>query len=60
LSVWCGILCVVSSRDDINGILHPKVGQNISLVLFGAVPCGVDAALRVAQSFLEVLETALA
>ena len=48
------------SRDDIEGTLYPTPGGRNSLVIFDAVPGGAGSAIRIARSFGEVLEAALA
>lgn len=48
------------SRDDIDGTLYPKPGRNTSVVLFDTVPGGAGGALRIAESFGKVIETAFA
>jgi ATP-dependent helicase YprA (DUF1998 family) len=46
------------SRDDIDGTLYPKVGRQIALVLFDAVPGGAGGAVRIARSFPDVMAAA--
>lgn len=48
------------SRDDIDGTLYPSPGGRTSLVIFDAVPGGAGSATRIARSFDQVLESALA
>jgi ATP-dependent helicase YprA (DUF1998 family) len=48
------------SRDDIDGTLYPTPGGQTSLVIFDTVPGGAGSAIRIARSFNEVLDAALA
>jgi hypothetical protein len=48
------------SRDDIDGTLYPTPGGHTSLVIFDTVPGGAGSAIRIARSFGEVLDAALA
>ncbi len=48
------------SRDDIDGTLYPSPGGRMALVIFDAVPGGAGSAIRIARSFDEVLDAALA
>lgn len=48
------------SRDDIDGTLYPTPGGQISLVIFDTVPGGAGSAIRIARSFGDVLDAALA
>lgn len=51
--------CLDISRDDIDGTLYPKPGNQTSLVIFDTVPGGAGGALRIARAFREVLQVAL-
>jgi len=48
------------SRDDIDGTLYPTPGGKTSLVIFDTVPGGAGSAIRIARSFGDVLDAALA
>jgi hypothetical protein len=48
------------SRDDIDGTLYPTPGGHTSLVIFDTVPGGAGSAIRIARSFSDVLDAALA
>lgn len=48
------------SQDDIHGTLYPTPGGQTSLVNFDTVSGGAGSAIRIARSFGDVLDAALA